>query len=118
MAPSDDRFATDLDERTRCCGRWRGASRRARFVGTAKNSSALGAGRRARARGRVCGSEVQINENRYTVHKWRRCLLGPALAERGRDRRHASGAVPRCVIDGLFYALEQEVLADGYGRCK
>jgi len=65
---------------------------------------------RARAKG-FAASEVQINETQTPLHKLE--TVYRRLVERLGTVDAASGAF-RGVIDGWFYALEQDVLADGH----
>ena len=109
LAVGIETFAATLDEELAAVVAGRGGFKAVRGeYGTGKTFF----GRWLQERGRACGfatSEVQINETETPLHKletvYRRLIERLGTADSG------IGAF-RGVIDGWFYALEQDVLAD------
>ena len=109
LAVGIETFAATLDEELAAVAAGRGGFKAVRGeYGTGKTFF----GRWLQERGRACGfatSEVQINETETPLHKletvYRRLIERLGTADSG------VGAF-RGVIDGWFYALEQDVLAD------
>ena len=109
LAVGIETFAATLDEELAAVASGRGGFKAVRGeYGTGKTFF----GRWLQERGRACGfatSEVQINESETPLHKletvYRRFIERLGTADSG------IGAF-RGVIDGWFYALEQDVLAD------
>lgn len=109
LAVGIETFAATLDEELAAVAAGRGGFKAVRGeYGTGKTFF----GRWLQERGRTCGfatSEVQINETETPLHKletvYRRLIERLGTADSG------MGAF-RGVIDGWFYALEQDVLAD------
>ena len=109
LAVGIETFAATLDEELAAVASGRGGFKAVRGeYGTGKTFF----GRWLQERGRACGfatSEVQINESETPLHKletvYRRLIERLGTADSG------IGAF-RGVIDGWFYALEQDVLAD------
>ena len=109
LAVGIDSFATTLDEELAAVAAGRGGFKAVRGeYGTGKTFFGRWLQERARARG-FAASEVQINETETPLHKletvYRRLVERLGTADTG------IGAF-RGVIDGWFYALEQDVLAD------
>jgi hypothetical protein len=110
LAVGIESFAPTLDEELAAVAAGRGAFKAVRGeYGTGKTFFGRWVQERARARG-FAASEVQINETDTPLHKLE--TVYRRLAERLGTADTASGAF-RGVIDGWFYALEQDVLADG-----
>ena len=110
LAVGIDSFAPTLDEELASVATGRGGFKAVRGeYGTGKTFFGRWLQERARARG-FAASEVQINETETPLHKletvYRRLVERLGTADTG------VGAF-RGVIDGWFYALEQDVLADG-----
>lgn len=109
LAVGIETFAATLDEELAAVAAGRGGFKAVRGeYGTGKTFF----GRWLQERGRACGfatSEVQINETETPLHRletvYRRVIERLGTADSG------IGAF-RGVIDGWFYALEQDVLAD------
>ena len=109
LAVGIETFAATLDEELAAVAAGRGGFKAVRGeYGTGKTFF----GRWLQERGRTCGfatSEVQINETETPLHKletvYRRLIERLGTADSG------IGTF-RGVIDGWFYALEQDVLAD------
>lgn len=102
-------FAATLDDELATVSAGRGGFKAVRGeYGTGKTFFGRWLQERARAKG-FAASEVQINETETPLHKletvYRRLVERLGTADTG------SGAF-RGVIDGWFYALEQDVLAD------
>ena len=105
-----DAFAPTLDEELASVAAGRGGFKAVRGeYGTGKTFFGRWLQERARAKG-FAASEVQINESETPLH--RQETVYRRLVERLGTADSASGAF-RSVIDGWFYALEQDVLADG-----
>ena len=109
LAVGIDTFAPTLDEELAAVATGRGGFKAVRGeYGTGKTFFGRWLQERARARG-FAASEVQINETETPLHKletvYRRLVERLGTADTG------SGAF-RGVVDGWFYALEQDVLAD------
>ncbi len=109
LAVGIETFAPTLDEELAAVAAGRGGFKAVRGeYGTGKTFFARWLQERARARG-FAASEVQINETETPLHKletvYRRLVERLGTADTG------VGAF-RGVIDGWFYALEQDVLAD------
>ena len=109
LAVGIDTFAPTLDEELASVAAGRGGFKAVRGeYGTGKTFFGRWLQERARARG-FAASEVQINETETPLHKletvYRRLVERLGTADTG------VGAF-RGVIDGWFYALEQDVLAD------
>jgi hypothetical protein len=109
LAVGIDAFAPTLDEELASAAAGRGGFKAVRGeYGTGKTFFGRWMQERARARG-FAASEVQINETETPLHKletvYRRLVERLGTADTG------IGAF-RGVIDGWFYALEQDVLAD------
>ena len=109
LAVGIDTFASTLDEELASVAAGRGGFKAVRGeYGTGKTFFGRWLQERARARG-FAASEVQINETETPLHKletvYRRLVERLGTADTG------VGAF-RGVIDGWFYALEQDVLAD------
>ncbi len=109
LAVGIETFATTLDEELAAAAAGRGGFKAVRGeYGTGKTFFGRWLQERARARG-FAASEVQINETETPLHKletvYRRLVERLGTADTG------VGAF-RGVIDGWFYALEQDVLAD------
>lgn len=110
LAVGIDSFAPTLDEELGAVAAGRGGFKAVRGeYGTGKTFFGRWLQERARAKG-FAASEVQINETETPLHKletvYRRLVERLGTADTG------SGAF-RSVVDGWFYALEQDVLADG-----
>jgi P-loop Domain of unknown function (DUF2791) len=109
LAVGIETFAATLDEELAAVAAGRGGFKAVRGeYGTGKTFFGRWLQERARARG-FAASEVQINETETPLHKletvYRRLVERLGTADTG------VGAF-RGVIDGWFYALEQDVLAD------
>jgi hypothetical protein len=109
LAVGMDAFAPTLDEELSFVARGQGGFKAVRGeYGTGKTFFGRWLQERARASG-FAATEVQINETETPLHRletvYRRLVEHLATADT------ASGAF-RSVIDGWFYALEQDVLAD------
>lgn len=109
LAVGIESFAPTLDEELAAVAAGRGGFKAVRGeYGTGKTFFGRWLQGRARARG-FAASEVQINETETPLHKletvYRRLVERLGTADTG------TGAF-RGVIDGWFYALEQDVLAD------
>jgi len=110
LAVGIETFTPILDEELAAVAAGRGGFKAVRGeYGTGKTFFGRWLQERARARG-FAASEVQINETETPLHKletvYRRLVERLGTADTG------IGAF-RGVIDGWFYALEQDVLADG-----
>lgn len=109
LAVGIDTFAPTLDDELESVSAGRGGFKAVRGeYGTGKTFFGRWLQERARARG-FAATEVQINETETPLH----CLetVYRRLVEHLGTADTASGAF-RGVIDGWFYALEQDVLAD------
>lgn len=109
LAVGIETFAATLDEELAAVAAGRGGFKAVRGeYGTGKTFFGRWLQERARARG-FAASEVQINETETPLHKletvYRRLVERLGTADTG------VGAF-RGVVDGWFYALEQDVLAD------
>ena len=109
LAVGIETFAPTLDEELDAVAAGRGGFKAVRGeYGTGKTFFGRWLQERARARG-FAASEVQINETETPLHKletvYRRLVERLGTADTGVDAF-------RGVIDGWFYALEQDVLAD------
>lgn len=105
-----DRFAPVLDEELERVAAGRSAFKAVRGeYGSGKTFFGRWFQERARSRG-FAASEVQINETETPLHKLE--TVYRRLVERLGTADSASGAF-RSVIDGWFFALEQDVLAEG-----
>jgi hypothetical protein len=103
-------FAPTLDQELASVGNGRGGFKAVRGdYGSGKTFFARWLQERARARG-FASSEVQINETETPLHRLE--TIYRRLVERLATQDSSSGAF-RSVIDGWFFALEQDVLADG-----
>jgi hypothetical protein len=105
-----DRFQVTLDEEMSVVGAGRGMFKAVRGeYGSGKTFFGRWLQERARAAG-FASSEVQISETETPLHRmetiYRRLIERVATADAG------EGAF-RGIIDGWFYVLEQDVLADG-----
>lgn len=105
-----DRFQATLDEELSVVGAGRGVFKAVRGeYGSGKTFFGRWLQERARAAG-FASSEVQISETETPLHRmetiYRRLIERVATADAG------EGAF-RGIIDGWFYVLEQDVLADG-----
>jgi P-loop Domain of unknown function (DUF2791) len=110
LAVGIDSFAPTLDTELATVAGGGGGFKAVRGeYGTGKTFFGRWLQERARAKG-FAASEVQINETETPLHKletvYRRVVERLGTADSG------SGAF-RSVVDGWFYALEQDVLADG-----
>lgn len=109
LAVGIDGFAATLDEELAAVAAGRGGFKAVRGeYGTGKTFFGRWLQERARGRG-FAASEVQINETETPLHRLE--TVYRRLVERLGTADMASGAF-RGVIDGWFYALEQDVLAD------
>ena len=109
LAVGIDAFAPTLDEELASVAAGRGGFKAVRGeYGTGKTFFGRWLQERARAKG-FAASEVQINESETPLH--RQETVYRRLVERLGTADSASGAF-RSVIDGWFYALEQDVLAE------
>lgn len=110
LAVGFDRFVSTLDEELAAVATGRAVFKAVRGeYGSGKTFFARWLQERARGRG-FATSEVQISETETPLHRletvYRRLIERVATADAG------DGAF-RGIIDGWFYALEQDVLADG-----
>ena len=102
-------FAPTLDEELTLVGSGRGGFKAVRGeYGTGKTFFGRWLQERARAKG-FAASEVQINETETPLHRLE--TVYRRLVEHLGTADSATGAF-RSVIDGWFFALEQDVLAD------
>ena len=109
LAVGIDTFAPTLDDELASVAAGRGGFKAVRGeYGTGKTFFGRWLQERARARG-FATSEVQINETETPLHKLETVFR--RLVERLSTVDTSVGAF-RGVIDGWFYALEQDVLAD------
>lgn len=110
LAVGIEAFAPTLDEDLAAVAAGRGGFKAVRGeYGTGKTFFGRWLQERARARG-FAASEVQINETETPLHKLE--TVYRRLVERLGTADSAVAAF-RGVVDGWFYALEQDVLADG-----
>lgn len=110
LAVGIDSFATTLDEELAAVASGRGGFKAVRGeYGTGKTFFGRWLQERARAKG-FATSEVQINETETPLHRLE--TIYRRLVERLGTAGSHTGAF-RSVIDGWFFALEQDVLADG-----
>ncbi len=109
LAVGIDTFAPTLDDELESVSAGRGGFKAVRGeYGTGKTFFGRWLQERARARG-FAATEVQINETETPLHRLE--TVYRRLVEHLGTADTASGAF-RSVIDGWFYALEQDVLAD------
>jgi hypothetical protein len=109
LAVGIDTFAPTLDDELELVSAGRGGFKAVRGeYGTGKTFFGRWLQERARARG-FAATEVQINETETPLHRLE--TVYRRLVEHLGTADTASGAF-RGVIDGWFYALEQDVLAD------
>lgn len=109
LAVGIESFAPTLDEELAAVGAGRGGFKAVRGeYGTGKTFFGRWLQERARARG-FAATEVQINETETPLHRLE--TVYRRLVEHLGTPDTAAGAF-RGVIDGWFYALEQDVLAD------
>lgn len=110
LAVGIDSFAATLDEELATVSSGRGGFKAVRGeYGTGKTFFGRWLQERARAKG-FATSEVQINETETPLHRLE--TIYRRLVERLGTADSSAGAF-RGVIDGWFFALEQDVLADG-----
>ena len=110
LAVGIDGFAQTLDEELVTVSSGRGGFKAVRGeYGTGKTFFGRWLQERARAKG-FATSEVQINETETPLHRLE--TIYRRLVERLGTADSHTGAF-RSVIDGWFFALEQDVLADG-----
>lgn len=110
LAVGIDSFAATLDEELATVSSGRGGFKAVRGeYGTGKTFFGRWLQERARAKG-FATSEVQINETETPLHRLE--TIYRRLVERLGTTDTSTGAF-RSVIDGWFFALEQDVLADG-----
>lgn len=110
LAVGIDTFATTLDQELDAVAAGRGGFKAVRGeYGTGKTFFGRWLQERARAKG-FATSEVQINETEAPLHRLE--TIYRRLIERLGTADSHTGAF-RSVIDGWFFALEQDVLADG-----
>lgn len=110
LAVGIDSFAPTLDEELATVSSGRGGFKAVRGeYGTGKTFFGRWLQERARAKG-FATSEVQINETETPLHRLE--TIYRRLVERLGTADSSAGAF-RSVIDGWFFALEQDVLADG-----
>jgi len=110
LAVGIDTFATTLDQELDAVAAGRGGFKAVRGeYGTGKTFFGRWLQERARAKG-FATSEVQINETETPLHRLE--TIYRRLIERLSTADSHTGAF-RSVIDGWFFALEQDVLADG-----
>jgi hypothetical protein len=110
LAVGIDSFAPTLDEELATVASGRGGFKAVRGeYGTGKTFFGRWLQERARAKG-FATSEVQINETETPLHRLE--TIYRRLGERLGTADSGTGAF-RGVIDGWFFALEQDVLADG-----
>ena len=111
LAVGIDLFAPTLDEELASVAAGRGGFKAVRGeYGTGKTFFGRWLQERARTRG-FAATEVQINETETPLHRLE--TVYRRLVEHLGTADTASGAF-RGVIDGWFYALEQDVLAEGH----
>jgi hypothetical protein len=109
LAVGIESFAPTLDEELTAVAAGRGGFKAVRGeYGTGKTFFGRWLQERARARG-FAATEVQINETETPLHRLE--TVYRRLVEHLGTADTASGAF-RGVVDGWFYALEQDVLAD------
>ena len=109
LAVGIDAFAPTLDDELESVSAGRGGFKAVRGeYGTGKTFFGRWLQERARARG-FAATEVQINESETPLHRLE--TVYRRLVEHLGTADTANGAF-RGVIDGWFYALEQDVLAD------
>lgn len=109
LAVGIDSFVQTLDEELESVSAGRGGFKAVRGeYGTGKTFFGRWLQERARARG-FAATEVQINETETPLHRLE--TVYRRLVEHLGTADTASGAF-RGVIDGWFYALEQDILAD------
>lgn len=110
LAVGIDSFAATLDEELATVSSGRGGFKAVRGeYGTGKTFFGRWLQERARAKG-FATSEVQINETETPLHRLE--TIYRRLVERLGTADSSTSAF-RGVIDGWFFALEQDVLADG-----
>lgn len=110
LAVGIDSFAATLDEELATVSSGRGGFKAVRGeYGTGKTFFGRWLQERARAKG-FATSEVQISETETPLHRLE--TIYRRLVERLGTADSSTGAF-RGVIDGWFFALEQDVLADG-----
>lgn len=110
LAVGIDSFATTLDEELATVSSGRGGFKAVRGeYGTGKTFFGRWLQERARTKG-FATSEVQINETETPLHRLE--TIYRRLVERLGTADSSTGSF-RSVIDGWFFALEQDVLADG-----
>lgn len=110
LAVGIDSFAATLDEELTTVSSGRGGFKAVRGeYGTGKTFFGRWLQERARAKG-FATSEVQINETETPLHRLE--TIYRRLVERLGTADSSTGSF-RSVIDGWFFALEQDVLADG-----
>ena len=110
LAVGIDSFAATLDEELSCVASGGGGFKAVRGeYGTGKTFFGRWLQERARTKG-FATSEVQINETDTPLHRLE--TIYRRLVERLGTTDSSTGAF-RGVIDGWFFALEQDVLADG-----
>lgn len=110
LAVGIDAFAPTLDEELASVAGGRGGFKAVRGeYGTGKTFFGRWLQERARAKG-FATSEIQINETETPLHRLE--TIYRRLVERLGTADSNTGAF-RSVIDGWFFALEQDVLADG-----
>lgn len=110
LAVGIDSFAPTLDEELATVSSGLGGFKAVRGeYGTGKTFFGRWLQERARAKG-FATSEVQINETETPLHRLE--TIYRRLVERLGTADSSTGAF-RSVIDGWFFALEQDVLADG-----
>ena len=110
LAVGIEAFAPTLDEELATVSSGRGGFKAVRGeYGTGKTFFGRWLQERARTKG-FATSEVQINETETPLHRLE--TIYRRLVERLGTADSSSGAF-RSVIDGWFFALEQDVLADG-----
>ena len=110
LAVGIESFAPTLDEELTTVASGRGGFKAVRGeYGTGKTFFGRWLQERARAKG-FATCEVQINETETPLHRLE--TIYRRLVERLGTADSSSGAF-RSVVDGWFFALEQDVLADG-----
>ena len=110
LAVGIDAFAPTLDEELATVSSGRGGFKAVRGeYGTGKTFFGRWLQERARAKG-FATSEVQINETETPLHRLE--TIYRRMVERLGTADSSTGAF-RSVIDGWFFALEQDVLAEG-----
>lgn len=110
LAVGIDSFAATLDEELATVSSGRGGFKAVRGeYGTGKTFFGRWLQERARAKG-FATSEVQISETETPLHRLE--TIYRRLVERLGTADSSTGAF-RGVIDGWFFALEQDILADG-----